>query len=120
MKTKLIKLALSFFSSDDSRKFVRNVAVVIVSPFVAITVLIGAIFSDGISFNHNLVTDLFEGNPISELTDEMKQYVQEIQDGLVLIDSHIDKINQFIHLLFGKCCDCFSVISNQCTITGFH
>lgn len=94
MKTKLIKLALSFFSSDDSRKFVRNVAVVIVSPFVAITVLIGAIFSDGISFNHNLVTDLFEGNPISELTGEMKQYVQEIQDGLVLIDSHIDKINQ--------------------------
>ena len=94
MKTKLIKLALSFFSSDDGRKFVRNVAVVIVSPFVAITVLIGAIFSDGISFNHNLVTDLFEGNPISELTGEMKQYVQEIQDGLVLIDSHIDKINQ--------------------------
>ena len=94
MKTKLIKLALSFFSSDDGRKFVRNVAVVIISPFVAITVLIGAIFSDGISFNHNLVTDLFEGNPISELTGEMKQYVQEIQDGLVLIDSHIDKINQ--------------------------
>ena len=94
MKTKLIKLALSFFSSDDGRKFVRNVAVIIVSPFVAITVLIGAIFSDGISFNHNLVTDLFEGNPISELTGEMKQYVQEIQDGLVLIDSHIDKINQ--------------------------
>ena len=28
MKTKLIKLALSFFSSDDGRKFVRNVAVV--------------------------------------------------------------------------------------------
>ena len=51
-------------------------------------------YSDGISFNHNLVTDLFEGNPISELTGEMKQYVQEIQDGLVLIDSHIDKINQ--------------------------
>ena len=73
MKTKLIKLALSFFSSDDGRKFVRNVAVVIISPFVAITVLIGAIFSDGISFNHNLVTDLFEGNPISELTDEMKK-----------------------------------------------
>ena len=94
MKTKLIKLALSFFSSDDGRKFVRNEAVVIISPFVAITVLIGAIFSDGISFNHNLVTDLFEGNPISELTGEMKQYVQEIQDGLVLIDSHIDKINQ--------------------------
>ncbi len=94
MKTKLIKLALSFFNSDDGRKFVRTVAVVIVSPFVAITVLIGAIFSDGISFNHNLVTDLFEGNPISELTGEMKQYVQEIQDGLVLIDSHIDKINQ--------------------------
>ena len=44
MKTKLIKLALSFFSSDDGRKFVRNVAVVIISPFVAITVLIGAIF----------------------------------------------------------------------------
>ena len=49
MKTKLIKLALSFFSSDDGRKFVRNVAVVIVSPFVALTVLSGAIFSDGIS-----------------------------------------------------------------------
>ena len=54
MKTKLIKLALSFFSSDDGRKFVRNVAVVIISPFVAITVLIGAIFSDGISFNQIL------------------------------------------------------------------
>ena len=33
MKTKLIKLALSFFSSDDGRKFVRNVAVVIILPF---------------------------------------------------------------------------------------
>lgn len=43
-ENKTYKVSSVFFSSDDSRKFVRNVAVVIISPFVAITVLIGAIF----------------------------------------------------------------------------
>lgn len=43
-ENKTYKVSSVFFSSDDGRKFVRNVAVVIISPFVAITVLIGAIF----------------------------------------------------------------------------
>lgn len=43
-ENKTYKVSSVFFSSDDGRKFVRNVAVVIISPFVAITVLIVAIF----------------------------------------------------------------------------
>lgn len=43
-ENKTYKVSSVLFSSDDGRKFVRNVAVVIISPFVAITVLIGAIF----------------------------------------------------------------------------
>lgn len=72
----------------------RGVVIAIISPFVAVTVLIGAIFSDGISFNQNIVTNLFEGNPITEFTGEQAQYINDIQHGLLLIDRKINETNQ--------------------------
>ena len=68
MSVKLAKLLAVFVGNKDSTigKIGKGAVIAIISLFVAITVLIGAIFSDGINFNQNIVTDLFEGNPIRE------------------------------------------------------
>ena len=65
MSVKLVKLISLITGNKDNAigKVGKGVVITIISPFVAITVLIGAIFSDGINFNQNIVTDLFEGNP---------------------------------------------------------
>ena len=61
MWTKITKLMLMMLSDKNNaiKKFFKGLMIVVISPFLAVTLLVGAIFSDGISFNHNLITDLF-------------------------------------------------------------
>lgn len=96
MSIKLAKL-LSFIAGNKDNvigKTGKGVVIAIISPFVAIAVLIGAIFSDGINFNQNIVTDLYEGNPITGFEGEQAEYVSDIQQGLSFIDTKINEINQ--------------------------
>lgn len=76
------------------KKFFKSLLIIIISPFVALILLVGAIFSDGISFNHNLITDLFNGNPITDVIGEQAVFIKEIQDGLLKIDVSMDKTNE--------------------------
>lgn len=96
MGVKLVKLLAMIAGNKDNAlgKAGKGVVIVIIAPFVAITVLIGAIFSDGISFNQNIVTSLYEGNAIEGFQGEQAQYVKDIQDGLTLIDTNISETNQ--------------------------
>ena len=56
MSVKLAKLLAVFVGNKDSTigKIGKGAVIAIISLFVAITVLIGAIFSDGINFNQNI------------------------------------------------------------------
>ena len=96
MSVKLAKLISLIIGNKDNviGEVGRGVMIAIISPFVAVTVLIGAIFSDGISFNQNIVTDLFEGNPITEFQGEQAQFINDVQHGLSLIDIKMDEANQ--------------------------
>lgn len=96
MSVQLAKLAAFIAGNKDNviGKAGKGVVIAVISPFVAIAVLIGAIFSDGINFNQNIVTNLFEGNPITGFTGEQAQYISEIQHGLSLIDTEINETNQ--------------------------
>lgn len=76
------------------KKFFKGLVIVVISPFLAVTFLVGAIFSDGISFNHNLITDLFNGNTITDAIGEQAVFLNEIQDGLLLIDASMDETNE--------------------------
>lgn len=93
MGVQLTKLAAFIAGNKDNAidKIGKGVVIAVISPFVAVTVLIGAIFSDGINFNQNIVTNLFEGNPITGFTGEQAQYISEIQHGLSLIDTEINE-----------------------------
>ena len=96
MSVKLAKLLAVFVGNKDSTigKIGKGAVIAIISLFVAITVLIGAIFSDGINFNQNIVTDLFEGNPITEFQGEQAQFINDVQHGLSLIDTKMNETNQ--------------------------
>ena len=96
MSVKLVKLISLITGNKDNAigKVGKGVVITIISPFVAITVLIGAIFSDGINFNQNIVTDLFEGNPITEFQGEQAQFINDVQHGLLLIDTKMNETNQ--------------------------
>lgn len=96
MWTKITKLILMMLSDKNNaiKKFFKGLMIVVISPFLAVTLLVGAIFSDGISFNHNLITDLFNGNPISDVIGEQAVFLNEIQDGLLLIDASMDETNE--------------------------
>ena len=61
MWAKAVKLLLlSKSKSDDAvGKFFKVLVIVFISPFIAVSLLIGGIFSNGIGFNYNLITDLF-------------------------------------------------------------
>lgn len=74
----------------------RKILTVIISPFLAIMVLIGAIFADGINFNQDIITRLFENKPITGFSGEQAEYINEIQHGLSLIDTKINETNQTI------------------------
>lgn len=74
-------------------KVTKGVFLIILSPIIAIVLLIGGIFSDGIDFNHNIVNSLYDGSPIA-LAGEKMEYVKEIQDGLVLIDQEMDNMEE--------------------------
>jgi len=96
MWTKITKIALMMLSDKNSagRKIVKAFLIIVIAPFVIVALLIGAIFSDGISFNHDLVTDLFNGNPITEFSGEQAVFIKEIQDGLLLIDASMNETNE--------------------------
>lgn len=96
MSVKLAKLLAVFVGNKDSTigKIGKGAVIAIISLFVAITVLIGAIFSDGINFNQNIITDLFEGNPITEFQGEQAQFINDVQHGLSLIDTKMNETNQ--------------------------
>lgn len=96
MWAKAVKLLLlSKSQSDDAvGKFFKVLVIVFISPFIAISLLIGGIFSNGIGFNHNLITDLFNGNPITDFMGEQAEFIADIQNGLLLIDTQIDLINE--------------------------
>lgn len=96
MWAKAVKLLLlSKSQSDDAvGKFFKVLVIALISPFVAISLLIGGIFSNGIGFNHNLITDLFNGNPITDFMAEQAEFIADIQNGLLLIDTQIDLVNE--------------------------
>ncbi|WP_288957591.1 C40 family peptidase [uncultured Thomasclavelia sp.] len=96
MWTKITKLMLMLLSDKNNaiKKFFKSLLIIIISPFVALTLLVGAIFSDGISFNHNLITDLFNGNPVTDFIGEQAVFIKEIQDGLLKIDASMDETNE--------------------------
>lgn len=96
MSVKLVKLISLITGNKDNAigKVGKGVVITIISPFVAIIVLIGAIFSDGINFNQNIVTDLFEGNPIAEFQGEQAQFINDVQHELLLIDTKMNETNQ--------------------------
>lgn len=96
MWAKLLKILLLSKSGSDNAigKFFKVLVIVFISPFIAVSLLIGGIFSDGIGFNHNLITDLFEGNPITDFMEEQGQFIEDVQNGLLLIDTKIESINQ--------------------------
>lgn len=79
---------------DIVKKFTKTLVIIVISPFVAITFLIGGIFADGISFNHNLVFDLFSGNPITDYMEEQAEFIKEIQNGLALLDVQMKSTNE--------------------------
>lgn len=96
MWAKAVKLLLlSKSKSDDAvGKFFKVLVIVFISPFIAVSLLIGGIFSNGIGFNYNLITDLFENNPITDFMDEQAEFIADIQNGLLLIDTQIDSTNE--------------------------
>lgn len=95
MFLKALKIAL--LSADQKEniigRFFKALVLIIISPFIAVTLLVGGIFSNGIGFNHHLVSNLFNGNPISDFVGEKAEYIQTIQDGLMLIDNQISNAN---------------------------
>lgn len=95
MWAKATKTVLMALSNKDSaiRQCFKSILIIVIAPFIAISLLIGAIFSNGISFNHHLITDLFNGNPVAEMSDEKTIYIGEIQDGLLKIDHQMQEVN---------------------------
>lgn len=95
MWAKIYKLLLISKGNYDNEigKFFKTLVIIVISPFIAITLLIGGIFSDGIGFNHNLISDLFNGNPITDLNDDQKDFIDNIQNDLLFIDSQMEVIN---------------------------
>lgn len=95
MAAKFAKLMqiITASKSDAIKKFFKSLVIIIISPFIAITLLVGGIFADGIAFNHQLVSILFEGGNIGDLVQENAEYLMEIEEGLKLIDDQIDAMN---------------------------
>lgn len=71
----------------------KGVVIAIISPFVAITVLIGAIFSDGISFNKSIVTNLYEGTPITQFDGDKGEFIKDVQNGMKMISDEIEEVD---------------------------
>ena len=91
--TKLLLFSKS--KSDDAiGKFFKVLVIIIISPFIAVSLLIGGIFANGIGFNHNLITDLFNGNPITDFMNEQAEFIANIQNGLLMIDTQIASSNE--------------------------
>lgn len=95
MWAKLLKmLALTKGNSGDgTKKVIRGIVIIVLSPIIAIVLLIGGIFSSGIDFNQRVITDLYSNKPITDLSGEQMEHVQEIQRGLQLIDKQISITN---------------------------
>ncbi|WP_278626809.1 C40 family peptidase [Thomasclavelia cocleata] len=96
MSVKLAKLLsmLAGSQNDTTKKIGKGVMIAVISPFVAVTVLIGAIFTDGINFNKNIITSLYEGTPITGFDGEKGEFIKDVQHGLSLIDTEINVTNQ--------------------------
>lgn len=95
MSAKLAKIASLIAGTKENiiGKLTKGVVIAIISPFIAITLIIGGIFADGINFNHQLIAALFEGDPLGELLGEQAEYLRDIQNGLILISSKIESKN---------------------------
>ena len=98
MSVRLLKILAALRSSKDESgdKVLMGVMAVTISPLIAFSLLIGGIFSDGINFNHSLITDLFNGTLEVVFSGEKAEYISEIQHGLSLIDREINETNELV------------------------
>lgn len=96
MASKLAKLASLMAGTKDKviGRLTKGIAIAVISPFVAITLIIGGIFADGINFNHQLIAALFAGDPISEFMSGQAEYLRDIQNGLIYITEKIESKNE--------------------------
>lgn len=88
--------ALLLAKNKKSQNITKKVVIAFLSPAIALVLLIGGIYSDGIQTNHSLIQDLFEGIEISKkgLSVEQAQHLEEIESGLRLINDTIDQMNE--------------------------
>lgn len=98
MWSKVVKLLLISKSSSDDMisKFFKALIIVFIGLLIAVTLLIGGIFSNGIGFNHSLVFDLFSGNPLTDYMEEQAEFLEDIQNGLRLIDNEMESVNPML------------------------
>lgn len=88
--------ALQLLKDKSTQNLGKKIVIVLFSPVIALVFLIGGIFSDGIDFNHNLVSDLYHGVPVSttNMDAEQKKQVTDIEAGIKLLNVQIDETNK--------------------------
>lgn len=87
--------ALELMKDKSTQNLGKKIVIAVLSPVIAFVFLIGGIFSDGINYNHNLVSDLFNGVPISTsgMTPDKVALIQQIEEGIVLLNQQIEQDN---------------------------
>lgn len=95
----VLKVAKAFALLKDksTQHLGKKIVIAALSPVIAFVFLIGGIFADGINYNHNIVTDLFNGVPVSTagMSPDKVALIQQIEAGIVLLNQQIDQENMF-------------------------
>lgn len=95
MNSALIKAAITALTSKDVQKVLRNVLLVILTPFLLILLVFTSSGDAASSHNQEVIRILFENEPIpQDLPDEFKVFMETMQENFAVLDEEIVLIQE--------------------------
>ena len=97
MNSALIKAAVTALTSKDVQKTLRNVLLVVLTPFLLILLVFTSAGDAASSHNQVMIHVLFENEPIpQDLPDEFKAFMETMQENFAFLDEDIAHVQEQI------------------------